>query len=180
MKKPLYFVALVIDGPEGERITEIKKVFEREFNSSRALRSPPHITLIPPFSATDSVLDNFWDATKVVVEEYRPFSLEFNSFGSFKPRVIFIDVPLSPELSSLQHELSIEFKNTTGNRGEERTFHPHITVAFRDLTKEKFYEALPLFKDIKPAVQYRFNAVSLLHLEETGWKVIRKIAFPDS
>jgi len=45
----LYFFAVVPPEEIQSSVTDIKQDFKERFNASHALKSPPHITLIPPF-----------------------------------------------------------------------------------------------------------------------------------
>jgi 2'-5' RNA ligase len=56
-----------------------------------------------------------------------------------------------------------------------RGFHPHVTVAFRDLKKPKFYELKADFSAKK--IEGKFNCVnfSLLKLEKK-WEEIRSFS----
>ena len=47
-----------------------------------------------------------------------------------------------------------------------RGFHPHATVAFRDLKKNKFEEVWKTFKEKKFDAQFEYTSFSLLKLEE--------------
>ncbi|MDE5096246.1 MAG: 2'-5' RNA ligase family protein, partial [Trichodesmium sp. St11_bin5] len=49
LSKCLLFVALVPPENIQNQVTEIKEYFSRNYNSSHALKSVPHITLQPPF-----------------------------------------------------------------------------------------------------------------------------------
>ena len=46
----LYFIALLPPVEVAEEVTEIKQFFARNYNSRAALKSPPHVTLQPPFA----------------------------------------------------------------------------------------------------------------------------------
>ena len=61
-----------------------------------------------------------------------------------------------------------------------RGFHPHITIAFRDLRKEKFYEALAYFKT--QAYNFTFTINSFCLLKHTGkeWLVHKEFDFSKS
>ena len=47
--KSLYFIAIIPPEKIRREIEELKKKISVAFNTKRALNSPPHITLIPPF-----------------------------------------------------------------------------------------------------------------------------------
>ena len=49
----LYFIALVPPEPIFTEVEELKNYFSQHFESSAALKSPPHITLHMPFRLKD-------------------------------------------------------------------------------------------------------------------------------
>jgi 2'-5' RNA ligase len=53
-----------------------------------------------------------------------------------------------------------------------RGFHPHMTIAFRDLKKNKFQEVWQLFKERKFQAEFPYAGISLLRLEKK-WEEIK-------
>jgi 2'-5' RNA ligase len=49
VEEKLYFIAIIPPQPYKEKIAGIKQSFAEIYHVSHALKSPPHITLIPPF-----------------------------------------------------------------------------------------------------------------------------------
>ena len=144
----LYFVAIHIPSPIDSEIREYQKEMDTKFGSSRQLRIPVHITLVPPFrfNAEESVIDAFVKATS---DLNCPSEIKLDGFNQFREKVLFVAVKENSELSLLRSqvfkrisdELSIEWPEYTSN------FHPHITIANRDLTRDAFKKAWPIFKD---------------------------------
>jgi len=141
----LYFLAIVPDRAIQDEITTLKKHFEDEYASKHALRTPPHITLHMPFRWRE-------DREKLMVETLQkfaitcdPFEVVLKDYGAFTPRVIYISVQSSEPLLSLQKNLieitRIKLK-IINDSYKNKGFHPHITVAFRDLSKANFVKAL--------------------------------------
>jgi 2'-5' RNA ligase len=125
----LYLIAVL---PPKEIDTEVRKWKEymfQQFNCRVALRSPAHITLIPPFTLADDkrpVLENLLDN---FVAREREFPVELNNFSSFPPRVIFVYVSENPVLSAIKTKLE-DFLITENYpvKKEQRPFHPHVTI----------------------------------------------------
>ena len=140
--KAKYFLAIVIPEPFQTEIIGLKQYVCDNFNSKGALRSPAHITLHMPFE---------WKEEKetVLLEKLNefnftePLSIELKNFSCFEPRVVFIDVLQNQILADLQKELVQHVKlnlNLFNQANDRRGFHPHVTIAFRDLKKPRFYE----------------------------------------
>lgn len=142
-----YFIALVIEGDSGDLITELKMEMAQKFKSRRALNSPPHITLIPPFFMTNQGLSSdLIPDLKEFAGKYEKFEVEMSAFGSFAPRVIYVKPAESSYLNEQQKQLeNFLVEKYSEIENSKRSFHPHITIGFRDLTKDRFYEAWEYF-----------------------------------
>ena len=111
------------------------------YHSRAALRSPPHITLRAPFRLP---LDQVRCVKQVLSEfatRYPPFSVELGGFGCFPSRVVFVRVIENQVLFAIQHDLikTLAENQIVGSSEQTfRPFHPHITIAFRDLIQRHF------------------------------------------
>lgn len=144
----LYFVAVQIPSPIDLEIKAFQQEMADQFESSRQLRIPVHITLIPPFrnEREDKVLEAF---EKAVEDLTFNSDIELNGFDQFREKVLFVAVQPNETLSrlrtavfnSITNSLSIDWPGYTKN------FHPHITIANRDLKHDTFKKAWPIYKD---------------------------------
>src|SRR6185436_16676574 len=102
-----------------------------------------------------------------------------NHFSHFKPRVIFIDVLQNERLENLQNALFSHLlsDNTYPLKKDERPFHPHVTIATRDLHKKSFYEAWEHFKEKKYEAEWVTEGISLLRHNKKNWDVIATSQF---
>lgn len=167
----LYFIALL--PPRGflEEVQLIKEDFAQRFQSKASLNSPPHITLHMPFKYQEQKEERIFDALKLVSEKNASLEIIQNGFGAFEPRVIFVNVALSPELRTLQKDVLSEIRKSCKIENSDYKnlgFHPHVTLAFRDLKKAKFEEAWSEFEH-KP-IQCRWKADSIVLLKHNGKK----------
>lgn len=112
---------------------------------------------------------------------FKPFEVATNNFSCFKPRTIFIEPVLDESLKTLKKETDQFFKTNTqyGAKIDSRPFHPHITIATRDLRKSAFAEAWPQFES--KSFQETFTATGLSLLRHNGqiWEVVHTAAFPN-
>ena len=139
--KALYYIAVVLPSPLADAVKTLQHRVQTAYHSRAALRSPPHITLRAPFRLP---LDQVGGLKQVLTEfasSYTPFSIELGGFGCFPPGVVFVRVIENQALSLIQHDL---IKTLTEHQivgsGEQalRAFHPHVTIAFRDLIQRHF------------------------------------------
>jgi 2'-5' RNA ligase len=106
-----------------------------------------------------------------------------SGFGSFPPKVIFINVLRTFELLAMQTTVALHCRDQLGlgDRYPGRPFMPHMTVAFRDLTAENFQAAWPEFQHRRldltnePDGNYQFVVDRLTLLKHDGqrWQVDR-------
>lgn len=182
MDKPtsLYFIALLPPQEIQDYANGVKQYFAERYNSRHAQKSPPHITLQAPFE---------WDKESVTVLEeclrnfahQRPsIPISLSGFAAFPPRVIYINVVKTPELLALQADLMNCMMRELGivdPMAKQRPFCPHMTVAFKDLTKPNFKAAWPEFE--RKSVQFDFSAndLTLLVHDDGRWHVSAEFPF---
>lgn len=58
---------------------------------------------------------------------------------------------------------------------KELAFHPHLTLAFRDLKKPEFYKAWEEFKDRKFNAGFVVNSISLLKHDGMQWQLFKEL-----
>jgi len=139
--KALYYIAVVLPPPLADAVKTLQHRVQTAYHSRAALRSPPHITLRAPFRLP---LDQVRCLKQVLTEfaaRHLPFSVELGGFGCFATRVVFIRVIENQVLSAIQHDLikTLTENQIAGSREQTlRPFHPHITIAFRDLIQRHF------------------------------------------
>ena len=176
--KELYFIALVPDEPVYSEVWQLKEEIRDRFASKAALRSPPHITLHMPFKWRETKEDLLFSTLEAVVDKHQPFTIKLIDFGAFEPRVIYVNVEESKILEQLQKEVA---KTAAADwhiyplQGS-RPFKPHMTIAFRDLKKVKFYEAWTEFKSRQYESSMLVTELSLLKHNGKTWEVYRNFA----
>ncbi|MBE9029987.1 2'-5' RNA ligase family protein [filamentous cyanobacterium LEGE 11480] len=176
-----WFIALLPPIEMQDYANQVRQHFADHYASRKAFNSPPHITLQPPFDWEMARRDALITSLTTFAHTQAPVPVTLPGFGAFPPRVIFIDVVRSCELLALQQQLMQHCVMELNIRhpSPERPFAPHMTVAFRDLTKANFHQAWPKFEH-QPLVltnadnhQYQFAASSITLLQHDGqrWQV---------
>ena len=174
----LYFIAVVPPEDMRDRVTEIKEDFAEKFNSRHALKSPPHITLHMPFKWKEAKRDHLDEKLSEVARRHRTFSIAIRNFNCFEPRVIFLDVDHSSELAGLQKDVRQAMKtlNVFNSNYREKPFHPHMTVAFRDLRKKEFYRAWKIYKEREISFEFPVKAITLLRHTGKRWIMVKDVS----
>ncbi|HQQ93040.1 MAG TPA: 2'-5' RNA ligase family protein [Bacteroidia bacterium] len=169
-----YFLAIVIPEPFYSEVEDLKQDLYRRFGLKGALRCPAHITLHRPFVWQEDKEEKLI-RTLNQFQSGRHFELGLQNFSFFAPRVIYIDVIQNPELDNLhqnllrfaKRELHL-FNEADDNRG----FHPHLTIASRDLKKPLFHELQAEFSGRPYAARFQVTTFCLLKLRKT-WEVLK-------
>ncbi|MEN9221141.1 MAG: RNA 2',3'-cyclic phosphodiesterase [Thermostichus sp. BF3_bins_97] len=172
--KQRLFLALLPPPAIQEQVTAIQQQVAEQFASQAALRSPPHITLVPPFEWPSSELPILTGSLKAFTEQQIPTRIQLSGFGAFAPRVIYIHVVPSPELQQLQaqvHQHMQPLLNQEEKAFPARPFVPHITVAFRDLSPAHFRAALPAFETRPFQGSFTVSELTLLIHDRKRWQV---------
>ncbi|WP_205509069.1 RNA 2',3'-cyclic phosphodiesterase [Longitalea arenae] len=169
----LYFIALVAPEIINQQVLEWKHYMLEQFQCRVALKSPAHITLIPPFQMPDDARPALQELLMEFAAAQQPFPIRLHNFAAFKPRVIYVDVVPSARLEDLQSKLETAVLKTGRFRikKEERPFHPHVTIANRDLKKEDFPKAWAYFQQLKYDVSFPAQAISLLRHNGRVWEI---------
>lgn len=172
-----YFIAIVLTGELLEKAERIKQELFDRYGLKGALRSPAHITLHRPFQWKEEKEQQLIE-TLSEFKHPATFTLQLNNFNCFEPRVIYIDVQKKDELNDLHKKLTnfAASKLNLLNEAEDmRGFHPHVTVAFRDLKKNMFTEIWQEFKTRGFTGTIDVSSLSLLKLE-SKWEIYKNFS----
>ncbi len=144
-----------------------------------ALRSPAHITLVPPFWMMPGLENDLKDSIAAFSATQNSFVIQSNNFSHFKPSVIFIDISPNDQLMKLKDDLFgfLLKANKYPLPIDDRPSHPHVTIATRDLYKKAFFEAWEYFKEKKYEEAWMTQGISLLYHNKKNWDVIATSQF---
>jgi 2'-5' RNA ligase len=175
-----FFIALLPPQEIQDYATDIKEYFAQNYNSRHALKSPPHITLQPPFEWSVDNVSVLEQTLSTFAQTQTSVPIILKGFAAFVPRVIYINVIKTPELMGLQSYLMAHLEESLGivdPVSKTRPFAPHMTVAFKDLTKQNFRAAWPEFQ--RRELEFKFTASQLTLLIHDGnrWNVSAEFLF---
>jgi len=173
-KHNMYYVAIVCTGKPAKRIRQYKQWMKEHFACTVAMRSPAHITLIPPFWIDELQENKLRRVLQAFESDIGQIDVHLNGFDHFGNRVLFVNPANSPELEQLKQQVENHFINYLGNiiKADGRPFHPHITIANRDLKPTDFAKAWAHFSKIDLQESFQANTVSLLKLNEGRWDIV--------
>jgi 2'-5' RNA ligase len=172
-----YFIAIVPPEPILSQIQELKKSIFETYCTKGALRSPGHITLHMPFSWDDEKEDKLISALQNFSFE-KECHISLSGFSCFEPRVVYINVQENHLLFELQQQLVKFCKQHLQlfNQSDDmRGFHPHVTIAFRDLKKPLFYKIWAEYKNKTFDATFTCKDICLLKHIDDKWEVYKTI-----
>lgn len=175
MSESLYFIAIIPPEEIQHEVTALKHLVAEKFGSKHALKSPPHITLHMPFKWKDKKRELLDESIKTINDSLDPFLIKLSGFDFFEPRVVFIKVLENPSLVKLQGqvgEMAKQKLKLDNLNYKNKPFHPHMTIAFRDLRKRKFFEAKEFFERLTFTQEFTANRIELLKHDGSIWRIL--------
>ena len=174
----MYFIAIVLPHELDKKILEYKKWMADKYNCRVGLKSPAHITIISPFWMEEEKEDKLKADVNNISASSQPFLVSTNNFSAFKPRTIFIAVKENQQLKKIKKKADENFLSSDYKiKIESRPFHPHITIATRDLHKKDFVEAWPHFENKIFIEEFKAAGLSLLKHNGRNWDVVYTAEF---
>jgi len=169
----MYFVAIVLPKELDEKVLYYKKQMQDKYGCKVGLKSPAHITIVPPFWMEPTKEEALKQALELLSASVTRFSITTNNFSAFKPRTLFIAVAENESLKTLKKASDQFFRHSDYKmKIENRSFHPHITIATRDLHKKDFAEAWPMFEGKIFLEEFEASGLSLLRHNGRHWDVV--------
>lgn len=172
-----YFIAIVPPEPLLSQIQELKTSIFETYDTKGALRSPGHITLHMPFIWEEEKEEKLISTLQNFSFE-KEFQITLSDFSCFEPRVIFINVQENEFLFQLQQQLVKYCKQNLQlfNQSDDmRGFHPHVTIAFRDLKKPLFYKMWEVYKNKTFEASFNCKNICLLKHLDDRWEVYKTV-----
>lgn len=173
-KMEMYFIALVAPEEINIQVLKWKHYMLERFECSVALKSPAHITIVSPFWM-DPLLEKQLTISmdQFCLNQYH-FPIRLKNFSCFKPRVIFVSPEKNDALQKIQKNAEDFFlaENKFPIKVNNRPFHPHVTIASRDLHKKAFLEAWTIFENKKYKAEWIVKDISLLKHNKKNWDVV--------
>ena len=169
----MYYVAIVCPREINEKVQKFKQWMKDRFGCVVAMKSPAHITLIPPFWF---MLEREHELVNTVQSFVNIFSqkIELDGFSHFRKKVLFVRIMENASLDELKSEVEQYFTGKIGAifKKDDRPFHPHITIANRDMKPSHFEDAWEHFSEHIFKESFNADSISLLKLNPGGWAVI--------
>lgn len=172
--KKLKLVAIVPPEPLYSFVKEEQNFIAQKWNARQALRTPPHITLIPPISLNEGESEELKRISQEIASKHPSFRLKVNRYDSFNPKVIYLKPSFPHALSVLYTDLLKMILANIPHAMQKypyESFVPHITLAYRDLDPLRFKEVWKYYKNKKVNFAVDINRISILDNTADGWVI---------
>ena len=178
----LYFIALLPPVDLQREIRSLQEEIAQRFETTASLKSPPHITLIPPIRLTPEQQTALPSLLETFAAQAIAFPVQLQDFAVFAPRVLYIDVVATPALVTLQaalkkHLQQHSYLKAALAQGRTYPFVPHLTLGFRDLSVENFHRAWAEFQQRSFQGTFQARSLTLLRHPGQGWRVEQDFCF---
>ena len=182
-KRKQYFIALIPPSPIREEAEALKNYFKDKYHSKAALNSPAHITLHMPFLWNEEKEKKLTTKLHEFARGCDPIKVCLDNFSSFPPRVIYISVAESDALDRLQQQLHRFCKRELdifNANYKDKPFHPHLTLAFRDLKKPQYHLAWEEFSKKEFKAEFMGDKIAILKHNGKRWDILREFLLESS
>lgn len=167
----MYYLTLLCPLDIDESVHEYKNHMRRTYGCDMASKSPAHVTLINPFFMSEGKKKDLEEKVEAFTSTVNEVAINMKGFGHFDNRVIFVDVEPNEPMSTLQEQLESYLKNNGFPfiREAKKPFHPHVTIATRDIKPEDFDAAWADFDGKEFSASFATNTIHLMKLVDERW-----------
>ena len=176
ISRALYFAAIVPPAFVREEVKSLKLEFRERFAAFHALKLPAHLTVIPPLWLEKEQEKVFLDTLEAITSNLNTFPVQLRGFGHFGQRAVFIKVQNPEPVKAFYQKLNFRLKERFSLNGSEK-FHPHLTLATRDLTRENFDKAWEVYRERNYTASFQTSALTVFKHEGKIWEIIREFPF---
>jgi len=176
---PSYFLAILPPSEISKEIMAFQKEIEESFGAKHAQKVPPHLTVVPPFDASEIQVSTFTRNLQsfLKTEAVNDIELCLDNFQRFESRTLFVDVAENERLEKLCKDIKLLFnqEKIINQRVEKHFFVPHITLANKDLKKRAFNQLWEEYRERKYQRSFIFTEITVLKKEEEMWVVNQSV-----
>lgn len=176
----LKLLAIVLPEPAYSWIVEQQNFIATTWGPSRALRTPPHLTLIEPLALSDDQITIVDSLCSTAAATQDIFHISVSGYGAFIPRVVFMNPILPPELLLFQAEMRNKIRELMPEvlkKYQDRAFHPHITLAHRDVHPDQFKLMWKHYEHLHLNLEFRVEKFHALGHRTDGWVIEKEYIF---
>lgn len=168
----LYYIAAICPEDINVQVNVFKQYMQEKYGSRAAQKSPAHLTIVPPFKAEEDMEKQLRDFVDTYSFGMIPFDIQLKNFEHFGTHVLFVDVVENESLKAMEQDINTQFSSEFPSiifrtRPE---FHPHVTIATRDIPEHRFEEIWAHFQQQQMDAVYPCKALSVMKLTRGIWQ----------
>jgi len=171
--KELYFIAIVPENEVLQQVEAMKIDIKNNFGAKNGLKSPAHITLIPPFRVDQEIIKRVSQEISIAINYFTPFKIDLLNYNKFDNRVVYVDVVENSTLTEVGATI-ISVMNNIINK-QQLEFKPHITLATRDIPPQQFSTLWQQLKQKEYSNSFTANAITIFKHNGKLWESFERI-----
>ncbi len=173
----MYFIAVLCPPELDKKVLQYKLWMKEQFGCTVAMKSPAHITLVPPFWLENESESKLLEHFHAFTSDMQEIQIQTNGYGHFSKRVLYLNVEKNPALEELKLQAEAHFITAFNKaiRKEDREFHPHVTIATRDMSPSAFYKAWEQLSVQNFTYSFLTKTIALLKLSLGKWNITAEI-----
>ncbi|MFM2385954.1 MAG: hypothetical protein RL660_711 [Bacteroidota bacterium] len=170
-EKSMYYIAILCPLEIDEQMDNYKQFMRANYGCEMAGKSPAHVTLVNPFFLSEGKHKDLIEKLEAFDSIVTDVDIVVDGFNHFDNRVIFADVLGNENLTALQEQLENYLRNTGFPfiREAKKPFHPHVTIATRDIKPEHFDAAWANFEGKTFQGSFSTNSIHVMKLVDEKW-----------
>lgn len=174
-----YFLAIIPGEPLFGEVHQLKLDIKDKFGAKYSLKSPPHITLKMPFVYNEAKEEILTGKLRGFLDGILPFGLAVRGTKTFGDRVVYLDVQSNGDLTGMQVRLKSFCKTELKLVDElsDRNYHPHMTVAFKDIKKSEFENIVNYVREQAIEGCIKVESIFLLKKNAGDWELYNELNF---
>lgn len=181
----LYFIGYNLQDESAALVDVVRNSIAEKFSVHASLRFPSHLTFLRPFEMDDGFFDDLKRTLSDFASKRSAFEVSTVGFNSFDEAVWFLDVDQKQELFDMKKDLSdllLQSSLLTEEQVlETRGVHFHITLAYKDMTPEKFKLIGKYLASLDPINEkLNINAITLFVNKGQSWDVLETFGFKNN
>ena len=177
----IYLLAIIPPHELSLEIHQIRLQCSEKFGVLKALKPPVHISMYRPFRLEEEFEDNFILLIQSAIAEQEVFEQKIENFNAFNTHAIVLRALLNTGILNLYDTIStiMKEKGIDKHPTDIFPFHPHLTIAYRDIKPDVFPLMWEDYKDKKYNASFRADHLSLLKHDGNQWLVIKNYPFKE-
>jgi 2'-5' RNA ligase len=179
MRSPLRLIAILPPETLSAYVRAEQQRIADTWGPRHALRTPPHITVIPPIEVGEDRIALLEEVAAQLAPAHASFTLRLRGFGAFAPKVLYIRPVRNVELDDLHRDWRRRLDEAMPGvlaRYPDKPYRPHLTLAHRDVEEAQFHAMWAHYGEKRLDISFRVKSFAILDHNRSGWIVRREFA----